>query len=203
MPESPASSAATGLQAGGPEGVSDSVRVRIQSGWIRLQFLVLEVQVTDCINWYEVNMDMPHLDSSYDHPHLRGPESDMHGLGDISAYRHQVMQQIRLEIDPVIHFAAWDDQGMARIQRRIGEKRHDEIVIPNESGWQVTAHHLCKDRAGRHDQRIKMSAHGTVTTSTAGFCAVIITAFTPNASADDCVDGLRKRKFGTTADFTR
>lgn len=95
-------------------------------------------------------MDVPHLDSSYDHPYLRGPESDMHGLGDISAYRHQVMQQIRLEVDPVIHFAAWDDQGMARLQRRIGKKRNDEIVIPYESGGQVTAHHLCEDRAGRH-----------------------------------------------------
>jgi hypothetical protein len=128
-----------------PESGSDSVGVRIEPVWIRLQLLALEVQVTDRLDRYEVHVDVTHFDSSNDHPHLRGPEGDVNGLGYIPADLHQMVQQIRLEVDPVVDFPARDNQSMTGIERRAGKKCDDEIVTPHESGGQVTAHHLCKD----------------------------------------------------------
>ena len=81
---------------------------------------------------------MGDLESGDDHPDLERLEAVLEGLPDPLGHAHQVAEQVRFEVQPVVDLEPRHHQGVAGPQRPVGEEGDAAVVTPDEPGRQLT-----------------------------------------------------------------
>ncbi len=85
-----------------------------------------------------MEMDVWHLQPRQHDADARRLEAGHLRLADRLRNRREMRQQTRIEVDPVIDLLARDHQRVPGAQRTVGEEHHAEVVLPDESGGQLT-----------------------------------------------------------------
>lgn len=78
-------------------------------------------------------MEVRHFESRDDKPDSLRLKGGHDCLADGAGHIHEVVLQVSIGIDPMIDFLSGNHQNVARSDRSNGQKRHGQLISPNEA----------------------------------------------------------------------
>jgi hypothetical protein len=133
----------------------------IESSWIWGIILIGEIEIAHAVNGNNMDVTVRNLEAGNHQPHFNRPESLLERLSHSMADRHQVLSQVWLQINPVVHFFPRHHEGVARfgwIDKNPTARSSRQTNRPGISPFMIRVNTVgtvssCSMRLGRVDSR--------------------------------------------------
>jgi len=112
------------------ERIANRFSGTIESGWIRGEILIGEIEITHAVDGNNMDVTMRNLEAGYHQPHPHRLETLLERLSHSMADCHHVPSQVRLEINPVVHFFPRHHERVPRFQWVNRQEPNGKVVAP-------------------------------------------------------------------------